>query len=209
MLRREGWPINHNRVHRLYCLEGLQVRMRVRRRKRLSLHRGPAPAAQGRNERWSMDFVHDQLLDGRPFRMLTVIDQWSRECMLIEPGFRMSGQLVAAVLEAVARRGHLPRSIRVDHGTEFTSRALDAWAWKNGVELDFIRPGKPTENGMIESFNGRLRDECLNCNEFISIDDARCRIEAWRKDYNGARPHGALGKLTPREFIEMHQPTMT
>ena len=96
-------------------------------------------------------------------------------------------------------------SIRVDHGTEFTSRALDAWAWQNGVELDFIRPGKPTENGMIESFNGRLCDECLNCNAFLSIDDARQRIEAWRNDYNGERPHSALGNLTPTAFVEMHQ----
>lgn len=166
LLRREGWQINHKRVHRLYCLEGLQVRMRVRRRKRLSLHRGPAPVPEGRNERWSMDFVHDQLADGCSIRMLTVVDQWNRESVLIEPGFRMSGQLVAKALDAVSAERSLPRSIRVDHGTEFTSRALDEWAWKNGVRLDFIRPGKPTENGMIESFNGRLRDECLNCYEF-------------------------------------------
>jgi putative transposase len=206
LLRREGWKVNHKRVHRLYCLEGLQVRMRVRRRKRLSLHRGPAPVPQRRDERWSMDFVHDQLTDGRPIRMLTVIDQWSRESVLIEPGFRMSGQLVAEALDRVTQKRSLPRSIRVDHGTEFTSKALDEWAWKNGVQLDFVRPGKPTENGMIESFNGRLRDECLNCNEFESLPDARSRIEAWRMDYNHERPHGALGHLTPKEFVRLQQP---
>lgn len=178
LLRREGWLVNHKRVHRLYCLEGLQVRMRVRRRKRLSLHRGPAPVPERRNERWSMDFVHDQLSDGRPIRMLTVIDQWSRESVLIEPGFRMSGHLVADALNAAAIQRSLPRSIRVDHGTEFTSKALDEWACKQGVKLDYIQPGKPTENGMTESFNGCLRDECLNCNEFESLHDARVRIEA-------------------------------
>ena len=205
LLRREGWLVNHKRVHRLYFLEGLQVRMRVRRRKRLSLHRGPAPEPGGRNERWSMDFVHDQLTDGRPIRMLTVIDQWSRECVLIEPGFRVSGQLVADALDCAALKRSLPRSIRVDHGTEFTSKALDEWAWKRGVQLDFVRPGKPTENGMIESFNGRLRDECLNSHEFESLADARARIEAWRMDYNHERPHSALGHLTPKEFVRLHQ----
>ena len=205
LLRREGWQINHKRVHRLYCLEGLQVRMRVRRRKRLSLHRGPAPAPNGRHQRWSMDFVHDQLSDGRPIRMLTVIDQWSRESVLIEPGFRMSGQLVAAALDAVSKRRPLRESIRVDHGTEFTSKALDEWAWRNAVQLDYIRPGKPTDNGMIESFNGRLRDECLNCNEFESLHDARACIEAWRIDYNHHRPHSALGHLTPKEYVKLHQ----
>lgn len=206
LLRREGWMVNHKRVHRLYCLEGLQVRMRVRRRKRLSLHRGPAPIPQTRDERWSMDFVHDQLSDGRPIRMLTVVDQWSRESVLIEPGFRMSGDRVAEALDRVSSKRSLPRSIRVDYGTEFMSKALAEWAWKNGVHLDFIRPGKPTENGMIESFNGRLRDECLNCNEFESLDDARARIEAWRIDYNHERPHSALGHLTPKEYVRLHQP---
>ena len=117
----------------------------------------------------------------------------------------MSGQLVAEALDAVSAKRSLPRSIRVDHGTEFTSRALDAWAWKNGVRLDFIRSGKPTENGMIESFNGRLQDECLNCHEFESLPDARARIEAWRMDYNHERPHSALGHLTPNEYVRLHQ----
>lgn len=201
LLRREGWAVNHKRVHRLYCLEGLQVRMRVRRKKRLSLHRGPAPDATRRSERWSMDFVHDQLVDGRPFRVLTVIDNWSRESPLLEVGFRMTGQSVVEALSGVQCQTELPSVITVDHGTEFTSKALDHWAWENAINLDFTRPGKPTDNGICESFNGRLRDECLNVHEFQSLQHARQIIEAWRQDYNHFRPHGSLGKLTPSEFI--------
>ena len=205
MLRREGWRVNHKRVHRLYRLEGLQVRLRHRRRKRLSLHRGPAPRPVGVNERWSMDFVHDQLADGRAFRTLTVIDNWSRESVLLEVDFRLSGDRVAEALSKVAERRRLPRSITVDHGTEFTSKALDEWAYQNGVLLDFTRPGKPTDNGLCESFNGRLRDECLNVTEFMSIEHAKSQIEAWRVDYNDHRPHGALGQLTPSEYATRGQ----
>jgi len=205
LLRREGWLINRKRVHRLYRLDGLQVRMRVRRRKRLSLHRGPVPLPSAANQHWSMDFVHDQLLDGRSFRILTVIDQWSRESVSVEPGFSLSGASVAAALDVVAQQRPLPKAITVDHGTEFTSRALDEWAWQRGVELDFIRPGKPVENGLIESFNGRLRDECLNVTEFTSLEHARATLSAWQDDYNHHRPHGSLGHLTPSEFAERGQ----
>jgi putative transposase len=149
-----------------------------------------------------MDFVHDRLLGGRAFRALTVIDQWSRESVLVEVGHSLTGKHVAEALERASWGRPLPRTITVDHGTEFTSKALDAWAWEHGVELDFIRPGKPIENALIESFNGRLRDECLNVYEFVSIEDARQRIEAWRQDYNTCRPHGALGHLTPSEFAQ-------
>lgn len=207
MLRREGWLINRKRVHRLYRLDGLQVRMRVRRRKRLSLHRGPVPRPTAANEHWSMDFVHDQLVDGRPFRILTVIDQWSRESVSVEPGFSLTGTSVASILDAVAQARRLPKAITVDHGTEFTSRALDDWAWRRGVQLDFIRPGKPVENGLIESFNGRLRDECLNVTEFTSIEHARDTLCAWRDDYNHRRPHSSLGHLTPSEFARSRQET--
>ena len=205
VLRREGWPVNKKRIHRLYRLEGLQVRMRVRRRKRLSLHRGPAPRPISANERWSMDFVHDQLADGRAFRVLTVVDNWSRESVLLETGFRLTGETVAKALKHAGMTRSLPRSITVDHGTEFTSRALDQWAWENGVSLDFTRPGKPTDNGLCESFNGRLRDECLNIHEFQSIEHARQVIEHWRRDYNEHRPHGALGHLTPSEYARSGQ----
>jgi putative transposase len=205
MLRREGWNINLKRVHRLYCLEGLQLRMKVRRKKRLSLHRGPAPMAQTINERWSMDFVHDQLMDGRPFRVLTVIDNWSRQSPLLETDFRLTGDSVVSVLQQAFVEGRKPLSITVDHGTEFTSKALDSWAWNNAVTLDFTRPGKPTDNALCESFNGRLRDECLNVNEFVSIAHAKQVIEAWRKDYNEHRPHGSLGNLTPNEYAQISQ----
>ncbi len=152
-----------------------------------------------------MDFVHDQLADGRAFRVLTVVDKWSRESVLLEAGFRLSGESVAQALSRVSAARPLPRSITVDHGTEFTSKALDQWAWENGIQLDFTRPDKPTDNGLCESFNGRLRDECLNVNEFESIDQARHKIEAWRIDYNEQRPHGALGHLTPSEYAKAGQ----
>ena len=200
LLRREGWLVGRNRVHRLYRLEGLQVRMRVRRRKRISLHRGPVPVATTRNEYWSMDFVHDQLANGRAFRVLTVIDKWSRESVLLETSFSLTGQSVVDALQELSLGRSLPKAITVDHGTEFTSKSLDEWAWNTGVKLDFIRPGKPTENAFIESFNGRLRDECLNVNEFASIEDAKQKIELWRQDYNHHRPHSSLGHLTPNEF---------
>jgi len=186
MLRREGWFVNHKRVHRLYRLEGLQVRMRVRRRKRVSLHRGPVPIPTAANQHWSMDFVHDQLADGRRFRVLTVIDQWSRESLSLESGFSLSGKDVASALERLSWQRPLPKAITVDHGTEFTSKVLDEWAWQRGVQLDFIRPGKPVENGLVESFNGRLRDECLNVTEFTSLEHARATLMRWQDDYNDA-----------------------
>jgi putative transposase len=141
--------------------------------------------------------------------MLTVIDQWSRESVLVEAGISLTGRAVAEALDRVSATRSLPRAITVDHGTEFTSKALDEWAWKRGVQLDFIRPGKPTENALIESFNGRLRDECLNVYQFTSIEDAGRRIESWRQDYNWHRPHGALGHLTPSEYAERGQETPT
>jgi putative transposase len=201
LLRREGWPVNKKRVRRLYRLEGLQLRMRVRRRKHIALHRGPAPLPIGPTERWSMDFVHDALADGRPFRVLTVVDQWSRQSPILEVACSLSGATVGLALDR-ALPAVAPRSITVDHGTEFMSRALEDWAYRRGVQLDFIRPGKPVENAFIESFNGRLRDECLNVHQFASIEDARTKIEAWRVDYNQRRPHSSLGHLTPNEYAQ-------
>ena len=205
LLRREGWVVNRKRVRRLYRLDGLQLRMRVRRRKHIALHRGPAPRPTGPRERWSMDFVHGALADGRPFRILTVVDQWSRSSPVLEVASRMSGSTVGEALDRALQDAPRPRSITVDHGTEFQSRALEDWAYRRGVQLDFIRPGKPIENAFIESFNGRLRDECLNVEQFTSVADAQAKIEAWRVDYNQRRPHGSLGHLTPTEFIEQRQ----
>jgi len=207
LLRREGWAVNRKRVRRLYRLEGLQVRMRVRRQKHRALHRGPAPVPAGPVERWSMDFVHDALATGRAIRVLTVVDQWSRQSPILEVGLSMSGLTVAAALDRALGAGPAPTSITVDHGTEFTSRALEDWAYRRGVQLDFTRPGKPTDNSYIESFNGKLRDECLNVHQFADLADAQARIEAWRRDYNEHRPHGSLGHLTPREFALQRQVT--
>jgi putative transposase len=152
-----------------------------------------------------MDFVHDAFADGRPFRVLTVVDQWSRQSPMLETATAMSGQAVGEALDRALAGRPTPRSITVDHGTEFTSRALEDWAYRRGVQLDFIRPGKPVENAFIESFNGRLRDECLNVHQFTSIEDAKRKIEAWRIDYNQRRPHGSLGHLTPNEFAAQGQ----
>ena len=157
-----------------------------------------------------MDFVHDALADGRPFRVLTVIDPWSRQSPLLEVACSQSGRTVADALDRVLNGPAVPLSITVDHGTEFTSRALEDWAYRRGVKLDFTRPGRPVENAFIESFNGRLRDECLNVNQFASLADAKERIEAWRTDYNQHRPHSSLGNLTPNEYVReaQEQPTV-
>ncbi len=152
-----------------------------------------------------MDFVHDTLADGRPFRILTVVDNWSRHSPLLEVGVRMSGEMVGQALDRALNGTPGPRSITVDHGTEFQSRALEEWAYRRSVQLDFIRPGKPVENAFIESFNGRLRDECLNVHQFASLGDAQAIIEAWRRDYNQRRPHSSLGHLTPNEFLKQRQ----
>jgi len=171
----------------------------------MALHRGPAPLPTARGQRWSMDFVHDQLFDGRPSRVLTVVDQWSHESPVLESGFSLSGRDVVRALEhVIAARGR-PTSITCDHGTGFTSKALEAWAFERGVQFDFTRPGKPTDNSHIESFNGRLRDECLNVQQFFSLDDAQAKLDAWRRDYNEHRPNSSLGHLTPCEFVTERQ----
>jgi len=156
-----------------------------------------------------MDFVHDQLANGRAFRVLTVVDQWSRQSPLLEVVQRVTGADVAAALDRHPAVDGVPLSITVDHGTAFTSQALDAWAFARGITLDFTRPGKPTDNGHIESFTARLRDECLNVHQFLSLDHARTLIEAWRIDYNHHRPHGSLGHLIPAAFAAHCQATST
>jgi putative transposase len=199
LLRREGWKINIKRVYRLYKLEGLGV-SRKKRKKRGSHMRVVPNAATRPNERWSMDFVQDSLLDGRKFRVLTVVDVFTRECLAVHADGSLSGKKVAAALEHVASARGYPGKITVDNGTEFYSKAMDAWAYQRQVKLDFIRPGRPMENGYIESFNGRLRDECLNAELFSDLLDARTKLAAWRQDYNEHRPHGSIGNLTPVEF---------
>lgn len=200
LLRREGWVVNHKRVYRLYREEGLSLRLKRPRRHVSAARRERQPAANAPNELWSMDFVSDALFDGRRLRALTVVDAFTREALAIEVDQGIKGeQVVAAVAQVALVRG-APRTIKVDNGPEFVSRALDRWAYENGVTLDFSRPGKLTDNAFVESFNGRLRDECLNAHWFLSLADARIKIEAWRRQYNESRPHTALGWLTPREF---------
>lgn len=199
LLRREGWKVNHKRVHRLYCLEGLQLRL-MRRRKKLCAVRVVRTAAETPNERWSMDFIHDQLSDGRRFRCLTIVANFSRVSPAIEVGRSLTGRHVVEVLDRLVRERGAPKYISVDNGSEFTSRALEAWAYANKVQLDFSRPGKPTDNPFVESFNGKFRAECLDQHHFASLEDAQALIEAWRIDYNEVRPHRALGGMSPSEF---------
>jgi putative transposase len=150
-----------------------------------------------------MDFVSDQLFDGRRFRALTLVDNYSRECLEIEVGQSLKGFDVVTVMERIkARRGVVPQRIQVDNGSEFISKVLDQWAYENEVTLDFSRPGKPTDNPFIESFNGSFRDECLNVNWFLSLEDAQQKIEEFKNDYNGFRPHSALSGLTPNQVLE-------
>lgn len=199
-LRREGWPVNRKRVYRLYKGEGLCVGRHKPKRRRSAMTRPETIKATRANESWSMDFMADQLFDDRKFRLLTLVDDFSRESLAVELDGRLSGERVVQILERVGRHRGLPEKIRVDNGSEFTGKVLDQWAYLNHVRLDFSRPGKPTDNGLIEAFNGRLRAECLNENWFMSIDDAREKVETWRRHYNEDRPHSALGNLSPREF---------
>jgi len=199
LLAREGLVVNHKRTERLYGEERLAVARR-RRKKRVSEPRVVPPAPTAPNERWSMDFVRDTLADGRAFRGFTVVDDFTRECPVIEVDAHLPSERVIAALERLAGTRGLPRTLVCDNGPEFTSRAFDTWAYRRGVKLQFIRPGKPVENAFIESFNGRLRDECLSTSWFLDLADARAQIEAWRLDYNGARPHSGLARRTPSRF---------
>jgi len=199
LLRREGWTVNHKRVYRLYGQEGLQVRRR--KRKRIgAVERQPFTTPTRPSERWSMDFVSDALTDGRKFRSLNLVDDYNRECLAAEVDTSITGARVVRVLEGLRERRGLPQVLVMDNGPEFAGQALDVWAYKQGVNLHFIEPGKPVQNAFIESFNGKMRDECLNEHWFMSLGEARETIEAWRRDYNEVRPHSALGNRTPHEF---------
>jgi len=201
LLRREGWSVNRKRTYRLYREAGLAVRRR--KRKRIGLfERKPLPKPSAVNRSWSMDFVSDGLCDGRRLRCLAIVDDFSRECLVLEVDTSITGKRVVAVLERLADLRGLPLSITVDHGPEFEGQVLDAWAYQAGVRLSFIRPGKPVENAYIESFNGRFRDECLNEHWFLTMAHARRAIEAWRVEYNTERPHSSLGNLTPEEYAK-------
>ena len=200
LLKREGWQVNHKRVYRLYCLEGLRMRPKRPRRHVSSLRRDFQAQASRPDERWAMDFMSDEMFDGRRIRMLTIVDHFTRESLAIKVDGSLGGQRVVEALARLALWGRKPKTISIDNGPEFTSKRLDQWAYLNGVELDFSRPGKPTDNAMIEAFNARLRAECLNESWFLSLEDAREKIEGWRRHYNGERPHSAMGNLAPETF---------
>jgi len=204
LLRREGHLINHKRTERLYREEGLSLRLK-KRRKRGSHLRVVLARPVRINQHWSMDFVADSLYNGRRLRILTVVDDLSKECPVLEADHSLTGQRVTRVLERVALTRGLPEVITVDNGPEFISKAMDAWAYAKGIKLHFIQPGKPTQNAYIESFNGKFRDECLNEHVFHNLDDARIKIERWRVDYNTNRPHRSLNNMTPDEFAASFQ----
>lgn len=199
MLKREGLVINHKRTERIYREEGLALRKK-RRRKGAAGARVVMPTPQRPNERWSMDFVADSTINGRRFRALAIVDDYSRECPAIEVDTSLGGARVVNVLERLSQTRGLPEVITMDNGPEFTSKYMDEWASRHGVKLNFIRPGKPIENAFAESFNGRLRDECLNTNWFLNLKHTREVIEEWRKDYNEVRPHSSLNHKTPVEY---------
>ena len=213
LLRREGLTVNHKRVYRLYRELGLAMRRRKRK------HSGQRLAAAGpktltmANQRWAMDFVSDTLAHGRTFRVLTILDEHTRECLAMEADTSLPGLRVIRVLERLAEARALPQEIHVDNGPEFVCRAVRSWCEKHHILLRYIEPGRPMQNGHIESFNGRLRDECLNANWFLNLASTRLDLESWRNDYNRVRPHSALGYSTPNEFAALlaqrqPQPTM-
>ncbi len=204
IMRRQGYQIGKNKTYRIYKDEGLQVRTK-RRKKVAAKLRVSLPRPKRINRVWSMDFVHDKLADQSKFRMLTIVDHFSRESVAIEVAKSLTAKEVIRCLSRLKITRGLPEFISVDNGAEFSGNELDQWSHQNNLKLHFIRPGKPVENAYIESFNGRLRDECLNTNQFYSIEDANEIIQKFREDYNNWRPHSSLGNRTPMEYIEVNQ----
>ena len=198
LLRREGFMQNHKLTYRIYREEKLQVR-RKRRKRVASAPREQMATPTTPHERWSMDFMSDSLADGRNFRVFNVVDDCSRVAVAMEVDLSMSGERLGRVLDQAAARHGYPSTLVMDNGPEFTSKALDKWAYSRGIRLHFIQPGKPVQNAFVESFNGKVRDECLNENWFTSLEGARRIVRAWQRDYNEVRPHKSLGGLTPKE----------
>ncbi len=200
MLRREGWPISRNLVYRLYREEGLALRSRRPRRRKMIVHREARVKPSRPNQVWSLDFVHDQLSGGQKFRILTVVDVYSREGLATEVDYRLRAENVVEVLNRLVRQRGAQKFLFADNGAEFTGHLVDLWAYHHNVRIDFSRPGKPTDNAFIETFNGSLRDECLNLHWFDNLAEAKRLIEAWRIDYNVSRPHMGIGNIPPREY---------
>ena len=204
LVRREGIQVNHKRIYRLYSDAGLSVRRR-KKRHGVAVERQALELPSSPNQVWSMDFVSDALANGRRIKVLTIVDDFSKEAIDLAVDYGISGHYVTRVLDQVARFRGYPKAIRTDQGPEFTGKALDQWACQHGVQLKLIQAGKPTQNAFIESFNGRFRDECLNDHWFTSLSQARILIAAWRRDYNQHRPHSSLDYLTPAEFAAKHR----
>jgi putative transposase len=201
LVKREGWTVNHKRLFRIYQEAGLAVRRR--KRKRIAgIERQTKAPSLAPNQSWSMDFVSDGLADGCRLRCLNIVDDFTKECLAIEVDTSLPGSRVVSVLERLAEMRGLPLSVTVDNGPEFAGKVLNEWAYRQGLKLHFIEPGKPQQNAYIESFNGKFRDECLNEHWFISMRHARETIAAWRREYNDERPHSSLGYLTPKQFAD-------
>ena len=200
LLKRDGWRVGKNQMYRLYSDEQLQLRSKLPKRRKMVVARRERPQARAANDVWSLDFVADQLADGTRFRALTVVDVFTREALAIEVGQRLAGEHVVGVLNRLVAQRRAPKYLFVDNGTEFSGRLLDLWAYHCKARIDFSRPGKPTDNCYVETFNGSLRDECLNLHWFETMEDAKATIEAWRRDYNETRPHMALNDVAPEEY---------
>jgi putative transposase len=200
-LRREGFTDNHKRIARIYREQKLQIYRRKGKKKRTGL-RLVMPVPQRPNERWSMDFVTDSFSNGRRFRVLTIVDDCTRECLALYVDTGISGERVSQVLDEIAKSRPLPKAIVTDNGPEFISKAMDQWAYKNSVDLKFIQPGKPVQNAFIESFNGKFRFQCLDAHWFEDLYQARQIIGDWRTEYNTLRFHSSLGRQTPQQFAE-------
>jgi putative transposase len=200
LLRREGWQVGKHLVYRLFKEEGLALKRRPQKRREAVRHREERSRPTTPDQAWSLDFVADQLQDGRRLRSLTIVDVFTREGVAIEVGQSLRGEDVVRTLNRLKHEGRTAKLLFCDNGSEFSGQAMDLWAYQSGVKIDFSRTGKPTDNAFVESFNGTFRDECLNMHWFATLAEAKQLIESWRQEYNGSRPHRALNDRTPSEF---------
>lgn len=205
LLQREGWQVNHKRVYRLYTEEGLTIKRRKPKRYKSIVPRKIRIEPAGINDVWSMDFMSDALADGHRYRVFTVLDVYTRECLALEARQRFNGLEVTNILTRIVKERNQPEYIHCDNGSEFTSKLMDQWAWLNDIQLAFSTPGKPTENAFIESFNGRVRQECLNQHWFNDLDEVQAHLDIWKADYNLERPHSSLGYLSPNDYASHYQ----
>jgi len=204
LIRKEFGCINHKRIEKIYKEENLQIPKRRKRKVHNQSRKCPLPKASRPNEQWSMDFMSDSLYNYRKFRTLNIIDNFTKNSILIETSTSITGYRVSKLLDQLKEFHGLPEVITVDNGPEFTSKVMKKWAHENNVRLNYIAPGKPMQNAFIESFNGKFRDECLNQYWFKSIDEARSIIDIWREEYNNFRPHSSLDMMSPKQFTDKY-----